>query len=159
FLLVGALSNLAVFALRFYSFFEQNGLEPTTGREGVGSFGIYQVCTGAPLYHDFMHIPNAFAYNFLFYDVYGYLVRLLSSCNATPLIGRFITLSFLAAAACLVWLAARQTLERVEASVVTLAMFSPAIGWWAFALRPDVGAIAFLVGALLCFAWYLNYPR
>ena len=43
--------------------------------------------------------------------------------------------------------------------MVALALFSPTIGWWAFALRPDVGGITFLTAALLCFVYYLDYPR
>jgi hypothetical protein len=159
FLLAGAISNLVVFAVRFLSVFEQSGLQPTTGAEGGGSFGIYRVCTNEPVYHDFSHLPNGFIYNFLFYDIYGYLIRFLSYCDATPLIGRFITLSLLVVAAGLIWFAGRPALEKVEASVVALALFSPMIGWWAFALRPDVGGITFLIAALLCFVYYLDYPR
>jgi hypothetical protein len=91
--------------------------------------------------------------------MYGYLIRFLSYCDATPLIGRFITLSLVVVATGLIWLAGRPALERIEASVVALALFSPTIGWWAFALRPDVGGTAFLIAALLCFVYYLDYPR
>ena len=143
FLLAGALSNLAVFAVRFFSVFEQSGLQPTTGLEGGGAFGIYRVCTNEVVYHDFSQLPNGFIFNFLFYDMYGYLIQFLGYCDATPLIGRFVTLSLLVAAAGLIWFASRPALERVEASVVALAMFSPTIGWWAFALRPDVGGTTF----------------
>jgi hypothetical protein len=159
FLLGGALSNLAVFAVRFHSVLEQSGLQPTSGAEGDGAFGIYRVCTNQSVYHDFSQLPNGFIFNFLFYDMYGYLIRFLSYCDATPLIGRLITLSFLVICAGLVWLAGRPALERIEASAVAVALFSPTIGWWAFALRPDVGGTAFLTGALLCFVYYLDYPR
>src|SRR5215469_424352 len=99
FLAAGALSNLAVFTVRLHSVFEQGGLQPTSGAEGGGAFGIYRVCTDQSVYHDFSQLPNGFIFNFLFYDIYGYLIRFLSYCDATPLIGRFITLSLLASAA------------------------------------------------------------
>ena len=159
FLLAGALSNLAVFAVRFISVFEQHGLQPTSGSEGEGAFGIYRACTNQPIYHDFSQVPNPALYNFLFYNVYGYLIRFFSSCDATPLIGRFITLSLLVIAAGLIWFAGRAAFGKVEAGVLALALFSPTIGWWAFALRPDVGGMTFLTAALLCFVYYLNNPR
>src|SRR4051794_36240537 len=155
FLLAGAASSLAVFGSRFLSVLDVSGLEPTSGLEGGGAFGIYRVCANEPVYHDFSKLPNGFIFNFLFYYIYGYLVRFLSYCDATALVGRLITLSLLVAAAGLVWVASRRALERVEAGVVALALFSPTIGWWAFALRPDVGGIFFLLAALLCFVYYL----
>lgn len=158
-LLAGAVSSLTVFSARFLSVLDVSGFEPTSGLEGAGAFGIYRVCTNQSVYHDFSKLPNGFIYNFLFYDIYGYLIRFLSYCDATALIGRLITVSLLVAAAGLVWIASRPALERVEASVVAFALFSPAIGWWAFALRPDVGGVTFLMAALLCFVYYLSYPR
>jgi len=156
FLLAGAASSLAVFGVRFSSVLQVRGLEPTSGLEGGGAFGIYRLCTNQPIYHDFSQLPNGFIYNFLFYDIYGYIVRVFGPCDATPLIGRFITLSLLVVTAVLIWIASRPALMRVEAGVIALALFSPVIGWWAFALRPDIGGMTFLVAALLCCVYYLN---
>ena len=158
-LLTGALSNLAVFAVRFVSVFGQDGLQPTSGLEGGGAFGMYRICTNESVYHDFSQLPNPFTFNFVFYNLYGYLVRVLSYCDSAPLIGRFVTLSLLLFAAGLVWFASKPALEKVAAGVLALALFSPVIGWWAFALRPDVGGMAFLTAALLCFVYYLDHPR
>jgi hypothetical protein len=158
-LLTGALSNLAVFSARFFSVFGQNGLEATSGLEGGGAFGIYLICTKQSVYHDFSQLPNPFTFNFLFYGIYGYLVRILSYCDATPVIGRFITLSLLIAAAGLVWCACRPVLEKFEAGALALALVSPTIGWWAFSLRPDVAGAAFLMAALLFFFYYLEYSQ
>jgi hypothetical protein len=159
FLVVGATGSLAVFVTRFWSVISAGGLEPTSGLEGGGAFGIYLVCTKQILYHDFSAIPNGFIFNFLFYEVYGLLVRILGVCDATPLIGRLVTLSFLGLAAGVILVASRPGLERVESGVLALAVLSPVIGWWAFALRPDIAAIAFLGAALLSFVYYLERPR
>jgi hypothetical protein len=158
-LLAGAVCTLAVFVLRLSSVLALHGLIPTSGVEGAGSYGIFQACVGQATYHDFSTAPNIAVFNFLFYEFYGLAVRLFAPCDAgTPLAGRLLTVVFVAVLAAAIFAARDERLPRAEAGVIALGAFSFFVGWWAFALRPDAGAAAFLALCVIALLSYLSAP-
>ena len=158
-LLAASGCTLLVFCLRFWSVLRFHGLIPTGGVEGSGSFGVFEVCAGQPVYHDFTQSPNIAVFNFVFYEFYGLAVRLFGSCSvATPLFGRLLTVTLLACLSIVIFIARDRRLHPLEAATIAIGAFSPYVGWWAFGLRPDIGAAVFLafylvmmiVGVIVC---------
>lgn len=159
-LLIAAPVSMAVlFLMRLQSVLQAHGKFPTSGYESSGALGVYQVCAGLPLYHDFANSPNVYAFNYIFYETYGALIGLFGDCaTMTPLIGRLLTVAALLGLAAAIFLARSRRLHVVEAAAIALAVLSPYVGWWALALRPDVGASLFLALAVIATMRYLRRP-
>ena len=151
------LCNVILFFIRFLSVLKTRGMIPASGVEGSGSLGIYNVCNGNTLYHNFAETPNIFIFNFLFYDFYGYILKTVAPCaEAVPLDGRVLTLGLLAFAVVSVISIRNKVLTLLEVVLVSSTLLSVYVGWWAFALRPDVGALAFLLAGLACAIRYFK---
>src|SRR5262249_45743438 len=124
--------------------------------EGAAVFGVYQACLGKPIYHDFYASPNSFIYNFLFYQLYGVLSRWVVGCNIDILLfGRMVTCTALVGTAVAFILPQDDQLTPSEKLFLFSLSFAPLIGWWAFAIRPDVIGMMFLTLALIVFRWAL----
>jgi len=149
-------TSLAILLLRVYSVSQNYIWSATGGLEGAGALGIFNACSGEVIYHDFSGTTVGFIFNFLFYEFYGFILKVFGSCYLTPLIGRGISLVFLVAlAACLMhWFRHKIGLfERI--SLVSLVI-SPMVGWWAISLRPDVGGMMFFAVSVLALLAYLE---
>ncbi|MEP7029299.1 MAG: hypothetical protein ABI830_00030 [Pseudolabrys sp.] len=159
-LVAGLASILMVFILRLWSMLSTHGLIPTSGVEGSGSYGVFRACSGLPFYQNFNDAANVAVFNFLFYEFYGMLTRLFGACDdVTPLLSRLLSLAFVVALAVTVFLAKDKKLSPLEAALVAAGAFSFYIGWWAFAIRPDVGAALFLALCIVTMLSYLRNPR
>lgn len=158
-LIAAALSMALVFLARLQSVLQAHGRYPTSGVEGAGAFGVYQVCAGAPLYHDFTQSPNGYIFNFIFYEFYGTVAGLFGDCaTATPLAGRLLTVAFVVALGAAIFLARNARLSALEAAAIAAAVISPYVGWWVFALRPDVAATTFFACGVIATLRYLRRP-
>ena len=158
-LVVGCACILLIFALRFWAVFSLRGFFPASGVEGSGSFGIFQVCTGHTPYQDVGAASNIAVFNFLFYEFYGAFVRLFGNCEvATPLFGRLLTVLLLAICTITIFAARGKRLHSFEAAAIALGGFSFFIGWWAFTLRPDIGAATLLALSFIMMLSYLRSP-
>jgi hypothetical protein len=160
-LLIGGCAGiLLTFLLRFWAVFSLYGLSATSGVEGPGSFGIFQVCSGHTPYQDLSTSSNIALYNFVFFELYGTFARLFGNCEiTTPLFGRLLSAVLSIALAATMFCARDKKLHPLEAGAIALGAFSPFIGWWAFALRADIGAAAFLALCLVMMLSYLRSPR
>src|SRR5690348_2990508 len=125
--------------------------------ETSGAVGIYRVCLGLPLYNEFVGAPTVFVFNFIFYEAYGVSTRIFASCS-TALFGRLLTTAILVALAIMIFFVRDEKLKIAESASIALALFSPFVGWWAFALRPDVGGMMFFAMSLITMTHYLRNP-
>jgi len=114
----------------------------TSGLEGAGILGVLKTCAGEGLYGHLATDPNGYIFNVLFYGVYGSVTAALTPCDADAiLVARVLSgLTAIAAAALVLWYALRSKVPTATALLLASASVSPFIGWWAFAVRPDIGA-------------------
>jgi MFS family permease len=158
-LLTAAAANLLVMGLRLESVLRLGGRVQTTGMEGPGSLGVYEVCAHGTLYHDYSRIPNNFVFNYIYYQVYGWTDRLFAPCTvSTPLVSRLLTFLLAIALAAILFRSRGPRLRVSEALAIAAAALSPYIGWWAFAIRPDVGGAVLFALALVAMLAYLRGP-
>lgn len=155
-LLLSMSTTLVVLLLRTYSVSQNYQWSATGGLEGAGAFGIFKACSGESIYHDFTNSTVGFIFNFLFYDFYGLLLGAIGSCDLTPLLGRGITLLFLAvfAVGLIIWF--RRETSLFERLSLALLVISPMMGWWALSLRPDVGGMVFFAAGIVALLAYLE---
>lgn len=159
-LLFAAASTLLLFLIRFHAALSLGGILPSSGVEGSGALGIFRVCQGAPLYHDFSHDTNIFVFNFLFYELYGHVAALFGNCvHTVPLVGRILTVALLLLTAVLLIVSPVTGSSWLEKTALATAVLSPYVGWWAFALRPDVGGMFFLTACLLLLLRHFSSGR
>lgn len=156
-LLVAA--TLAVFGFRLASVIHFRGLVPVSGLEGSGSLGVYQVCSGAPLYNDLQNRPNIYVFNFLFYYTYGLISRMWISCDfGVPIVGRLFTAVLCGGLFAILIAAKERRTSILQAVVIAAGALSPYIGWWAFSIRPDVGATLILLLSAISMIRYVRNP-
>lgn len=149
-LISSILATIAVFVFRANSMAK----EYLFSLHNAASYGIFQSCRDGPwVYHDFKQESVAHIFNVLFYAIYGMASRLLGDCvNATPAVGRFVTVGILLLVGTFFVLVLRARRVLLEQIVLASLCISPFVGWWAFAMRPDAGAGA-LIGASACAMW------
>ncbi|BBE71240.1 hypothetical protein OHA_1_00810 [Pleomorphomonas sp. SM30] len=130
-----------VFLIRAAETFHHGRYTFTSGLEGAGILGVLKTCAGESLYGNLATDPNGYIFNFLFYLVYGSVTRLSGACDVDAiLLARGLSgLTALAAAALVLWYALRSKVSTATALLLASASVSPFIGWWAFAIRPDIG--------------------
>lgn len=151
-LVAGAASIFVVFFMRFLSVIASWPYRIFTYGEGAAIFGVYKACLSEKIYHDFSQTPVLHVFNFLFYQVYGMLSRLIVGCGFDVLIiTRMISVAFLVAMAIAIILIEAKTARPAEKIFIVSLPFAPLIGWWAFAVRPDIGGTMLLTIALLVF--------
>ena len=126
----------------------------STGCEEEALFPIWKAATGQAVYADADQMPfSASYYNWLFYAVYGGVVRGVLAVthlgtDALPAIARMITVGFSAACVAMIYLLL-QTLKpgglagsrfgRLACSV--FLMVNPLTGPWLYTARPDLAAL------------------
>jgi hypothetical protein len=149
-LLSASAATIVVFVIRLHAALSLGGVIPSSGVEGSGALGVFRVCKRAVLYHDFSDSTNLFIFNYLFYEFYGHVVALFGNCARTvPLVGRIVTACLLLLTWLLLLLFPVRGVSRLEKFAIATAVLSPYVGWWAFALRPDIGAMLFLAACLV----------
>lgn len=148
-----------LFLLRLHSLLENFPYLYSYGDDGAAVLGVLRACEGKPLYPDFATDPNLYLFNFLFYELYGLATRVVVGCGPGVIVfARMISVALLAGMAALLAAAARDA--RCSERVFIMALpFSPIVGWWAFAIRPDIGGMVALTAALLLFRRALTARR
>jgi hypothetical protein len=156
-LTAGSIATFALFLVRLTSVVKDYQYTLAGGGgEAAAVFGVYQACIGKQIYHDFSASLNSFLYNFLFYQLYGVLSHWVVGCNIDILLfGRMVTCTALVGTAAAFILPQNDHLTPSENLFLFSLSFAPLIGWWAFAIRPDVIGMMFLTLALIVFRWGL----
>ena len=158
-LLFAAAIVFVLFLLRLGSLLENYPYLYSYGDDAAAVLGVLRACEGKTLYPDFATDPNLYLFNFLFYEIYGFATRVAVGCGPGVIVfARAISTVLLAGMAALLAVAARGARWPERIFIVSLP-FSPIVGWWAFAIRPDIGGMVALTGALLLFRRALSAER
>jgi len=149
--------NLAVFAVRLVSVLRYGALFPTSGGEPTTIYSLWKGVHHLTIYD----WPQAFpfsvaAYNYLFYAVYSFFLRLVGASDAGIMIwGRLLTPVFAVVGAIAQWKlvqahlhlrGARSLLSLIFA--VGLWFCASIVRYWALTMRPDIAAISMAMIAL-----------
>lgn len=147
----GIVSTVGIFAARLVSTLLHGDFQYTSGGAGIGVYGVLLKCQKYDIYNNIENDPNGYIFNFLFYETYGFIANILSSCDEYGiLISRVFTAIIALSASFLTAFMARAAGCRLLiACFIAMAPISPFIGWWAFSVRPDVGG---LLASLLALA-------
>ena len=160
----------AVFARRSQAAIAASRQEPgvavTSGFEEESFYALWRSMHGRAVYADATRLPFSAAYfNWLFYRAYAWPVGKAvahSTDAAIPSSGRWIT----AGSALLGSIALGALFRRIlagqaifAASLAGSVFFGPLVGWWAFTVRPDVGALMFEATAIaVLLLWWRTRP-
>jgi len=168
--------NLAVYLIRILSVWRFGALFCSTAVESPMIDSIWRCMYHRPVYTWPFAFPFSLSlYNYLFYDVYAGVLRLIGAVDAGILTwGRQLTLIFALAGALAQWRLVRSLLNlRGLVSGLSLALAvglwlcTSLVKYWALTIRPDMAAAALVMIALwvvvrqpqsqpqsrLCFAW------
>ncbi len=149
--------NLAVYLLRIFSVWRYGALFCSTAVESPMIDSVWKCMRHQPVYTWPFAFPFSLSlYNYLFYDVYACVLRLIGAVDAGILTwGRQFTLLFALAGALAQWRLVRSLLNlRGLASVLSLSLAvglwlcTSLIKYWALTIRPDMAAAAFVMIAL-----------
>lgn len=149
-----AVSAILLLLVRLQSVWTTRGMLDTSGVEGAGMRAVQIVCQGAAIYDRMPSDPNPYVFNWLFYLVYPAFAGIVTNCSENTLLAaRLLTLAFCIGAGIFLFAYARRRGSNwIIATAVALAPVTPATGWWAFAVRPDIGGF-FLATLAFAAAW------
>ncbi|MGA3080791.1 MAG: hypothetical protein ABSD44_05355 [Terracidiphilus sp.] len=149
--------NLAVYLIRIVSVWRYGALFAPTAVESPTIDSVWRCIHHRPVYTDPFTFPFSLSlYNYLFYDMYAGVLRLIGAWDAGILTwGRQFTLVFALAGALAQWRLVRSLLKlRCTASALALALAlglwlsTSLVKYWALSIRPDMAAAALAMIAL-----------
>jgi hypothetical protein len=149
--------NLAVYLIRIVSVWRYGALFAPTAVESPMIDSIWRCIHHRPVYTNPFTFPFSLSlYNYLFYDAYAGVLRLIGACDAGILTwGRQFTLVFALAGALAQWRLVRSLLNlRGATSALALALAlglwlsTSLVKYWALSIRPDMAAAALVMIAL-----------
>jgi hypothetical protein len=153
-----AVLNIVVFGICWLSVWRYGALFATTGGEPLAVYPIWKALHHHPVYQWPLIYPFALGlYNYLFYDGYAFLLRIVGARDADILLwGRVFTTAFAMAGALAQWKLVERCIDlRGARSVLSLLL---ALGlWlstslargWDISVRTDIPAAAMVMIALL----------
>jgi hypothetical protein len=149
--------NLAVYLIRIHSVWRYGALFCATSVESPMIDSIWRCIHHRPVYVWPFTFPFSLSlYNYLFYDAYAGVLRLIGAWDAGILTwGRQLTLLFALAGGLAQWRLVRSLLKlRGTASALSLSLAmglwlcTSLVKYWAIAIRPDMAAAALVMIAL-----------
>jgi len=149
--------NLAVYLIRIHSVWRYGALFCATSVESPMIDSIWRCMHHRPVYVWPFTFPFSLSlYNYLFYDAYAGVLRLIGAWDAGILTwGRQLTLLFALAGGLAQWRLVRSLLKlRGTASALSLSLAmglwlcTSLVKYWAIAIRPDMAAAALVMIAL-----------
>lgn len=155
--LIFAVLNLAVFLVRMLSVMHYGTLFVTTGGESLTIYSVWKGMRHLPVYEWPFKYPFSISlYNYLFYDTYIVILRLIGAWDAgIETWGRLLTSLFAIVGAMAQWRLVQNLLNlhgiRCLLSLlfaVSLWLCTSLIRWWSLTIRPDIAAIALVMIAL-----------
>jgi hypothetical protein len=149
--------SLAVYLIRIVSVWRYGSLFAPTAVESPMIDSVWRCLHHRPVYTDPFTFPFSLSlYNYLFYDTYAGVLRMIGACDAGILTwGRQFTLAFALAGALAQWMLVRSLLKlRGAASALALSLAlglwlcTSLVKYWALSIRPDMAAAALVMIAL-----------
>jgi hypothetical protein len=149
--------NLAVYLIRIVSVWRYGSLFSSTAVESPMIDSVWRCIHHRPLYTAPFTFPFSLSlYNYLFYDAYAGVLRLIGAGDAGILTwGRQFTLVFALAGALAQWSLIRSLLKlRAASSALALSLAlglwlcTSLVKYWALSIRPDMAAAALVMIAL-----------
>jgi hypothetical protein len=146
--------NLAVALIRLISVWRYGALFPTTGGEPLVIYPIWKGVHHLPVYEWPLAYPFPLTlYNYLFYGTYAFLLRLVDADGIGIMLwGRLFTPLFATMGAMALWRLVQYHLNLRGACSVLSFVFALSLWFcasivrgWAFAIRPDMAAIALVM--------------
>jgi len=156
-LLLFALLNLAVFAVRAVSVGRFGSLFATSGGEVLMIYSVWKRMHHLPVYEFPLKYPFCLSlYNYLFYETYAAILKLLGASGAgIKVVGRFVTSMFPVIGAIAQWRLVQfqlnlRGIRSFLSLILALGLWfcTSMIRWWALTFRPDMAAIALVMVAL-----------
>jgi hypothetical protein len=144
-----AVLNLTVLAIRINSVVVDGQWGETTGIEYATLNAIYNVRRGLPCYHDLDQNASIPVYNYGFYSFYGLLARLANiGDDQFMTFVRFLTLGFCISGCLVMAIWIRKTIpnwrmSRILGVILALSVsinifFGPFVGWFNLSARADI---------------------
>lgn len=148
--LCATLLALAVFTLRLSSVLSEGSYSFASGVEGVGIYGALLTCEGVDIYGRLESDPNAHIFNLAFYWVYGFVAGIPDGCASESIMTMRLTSITMACGlpAAIFGLSRLAGVVPLLAAVLATVAISPIVGWWAFAIRPDIAGFLAMFVAL-----------